>query len=89
MINYNKKERKGLPSGPNEQFTYVTGFFTQSNPFRSMIQYQDGAEVIPPYDYIDRDFGKRFGNDSSVLGYSNNAGVFLGERLPEAEIIGF
>ena len=87
MSKYSNKERKGLPGGPNEQFSYVTGFFMQSNPFRSMIQYQDGSEVNPPYNYIDRDFGKRFGKDSSVLGYDNNTGVFIGERLPEAQIV--
>ena len=26
---FSKTEKRGLPSGPNEQFTYVTGMFLQ------------------------------------------------------------
>ena len=62
---YSKAERKGLPGGPNEVFTYVTGIFSSevmpmaqdgrelSNPFRSTQGYKrNSPDVNNPFNII-------------------------------------
>ena len=62
---FNNIERKGLPGGPNEQFTYITGVFSTEG-YKS-----DSPDVNNPFNIIDSGNITMKGVDFPVMGTDN------------------
>jgi hypothetical protein len=63
---YTKVERRGLPGGPNETFTYVTGVFSTEG-------YKNGSpDINNPFNIIESSNITMEGVDFPVRGYGNN-----------------
>jgi len=65
MKKFEKIERKGLPGGPNEQFTYITGVFSTEG-YKS-----DSPDVNNPFNIIDSGNITMEGVDFPVMGTDN------------------
>lgn len=65
MKKFKKIERKGLPGGPNEQFTYITGVFSTEG-YKS-----DSPDVNNPFNIIDSGNITMEGVDFPVMGTDN------------------
>jgi len=65
MKKFKKIERKGLPGGPNEQFTYITGMFSTEG-YKS-----DSPDVNNPFNIIDSGNITMEGVEFPVMGTDN------------------
>lgn len=83
MSKYTNKERKGLPGGPNEIFSYTTGVFSQTPSWFSNgpnMFAQKGKEII---DYGSKEYKKAY-DEGTVTSYSPTLDLHVAKNLDAA-----